>query len=302
MTASPMATATPIDAFLDYMAVECGLSPNTILAYRRDLLKFGRFMGDEALANYTRITPERIVDFLMVEKNDGMAVTSISRNLVAVKMFVRYLVAEGQIGRDVTAMLDSPRIWHTLPEHLDRRHVEQLLAAPDERSRMGLRDKALLATMYATGTRASEVIDLKIGDVNFEYEYLRCFGKGSKERLVPMAPRDLTMLKHYIDDERPRLAHGKATGYVFLTKSGNRLSRETAWRIVKKYAAKVGLGERISPHTLRHSFATHLLAGGADLRSVQEMLGHVDIATTQIYTHVDKDRLKAIHKRFHPRA
>jgi len=293
---------TPVDAFLDYMTVECGLSPNTVLAYRRDLMKFGRFLGDETLSDLDNLTPDTIIRFLMTEKDDGLAVTSISRNLVAIKMFIRYLVAESRLPRDVTTTLDSPRIWRTLPEHLDRRHVEQLLAAPDEHDRMGQRDKAILATMYATGTRASEVVNLKVADVNFEYQYLRCFGKGSKERIVPMAQRDLAVLRRYIDDERNSLAHGKPTNYVFLTKSGNRLSRETVWRIVKKYAAKVGLGDRVSPHTLRHSFATHLLTGGADLRSVQEMLGHVDIATTQIYTHIDKDRLKAIHKRFHPRA
>jgi len=293
---------SPIDAFLDYMTVECGLSPNTVLAYRRDLLKFGRFLGDETLSDFDGIAPEVIIRFLAAEKDDGLAVTSISRNLVAIKMFVRFLVAEGRLSHDVTATLDSPRVWQTLPEHLDRRHVERLLEAPDEARRMGQRDKAILATMYATGTRASEVVNLKVGDINFEYKYLRCFGKGSKERIVPMAERDLAVVQHYIDDERTRLARGKPTTYVFLTKSGNRLSRETVWRIVKKYAAQVGLGDRVSPHTLRHSFATHLLAGGADLRSVQEMLGHVDIATTQIYTHIDKDRLKAIHKRFHPRA
>ena len=295
-------TTTPIDAFLDYMTVECGLSPNTILAYRRDLIKFGRFLGDEMLAALEAISADRVVDFLMAEKEDGMAVTSISRNLVAIKMFVRYLVTEGTLARDVTATLDSPRVWHTLPGHLDRQHVERLLATPDERSRMGLRDKAILATMYATGTRASEVIGLKLPDVNFDYQYLRCFGKGSKERMIPMAARDLAVVRRYIDDERPRLTHGRPTQYVFLTKSGNRLSRETLWRIVKKYAALAGLGDQGTPHTLRHSFATHLLAGGADLRSVQEMLGHSDISSTQIYTHVDANRLKAIHKKFHPRA
>ena len=294
--------SSPIDSFLDYMTVEVGLSPNTILAYRRDLLKFGRFLGDETLANYAAITADSIVGFMAAEKNDQMAVSSISRNLVAIKMFIRYLVSEGRLQKDVTTTLDSPKLWQTLPEHLDRTHVELLLAGPGEHERMGQRDKAILATMYATGTRASEVVNLKLSDVNAEYQYLRCFGKGSKERIVPMAGRDLAVLQRYIDDERLRLAHGKPTSYVFLTKSGNRLSRETVWRIVKKYAARVGLGNRISPHTLRHSFATHLLAGGADLRCVQEMLGHVDIATTQIYTHIDKDRLKAIHKRFHPRA
>jgi integrase/recombinase XerD len=296
------ATASCVEAFLDYITTECGLSPNTTLAYRRDLVKFGRFLGDELLLLPERVTAGRIVEFLMAEKQDGMAVTSISRNLVAIKMFFRFLLLENRLTTDVTATLESPRLWHVLPVFLDRGQVEQLLAAPNERGRLGLRDRAILAVMYATGTRASEVVNLKVTDVNFEYQYLRCFGKGSKERLVPLAPRDLAVVRQYLDRERPRLARGRLTQYVFLTKSGNCLTRESVWRIVKKYAAQVGLGERVSPHTLRHSFATHLLAGGADLRSVQEMLGHVNIATTQIYTHVDTDRLKAVHKKFHPRA
>jgi integrase/recombinase XerD len=296
------ATASGIDAFLDYITTECGLSPNTTLAYRRDLVKFGRFLGDELLLLPDRVTASRIIDFLMSEKQNGMAVSSISRNLVAIKMFFRFLVLEQRLATDVTATLESPRLWHVLPIFLDRVQVEQLLAAPNERGRLGLRDRAILAVMYATGTRASEVVNLKVTDVNFEYQYLRCFGKGSKERLVPLAPRDLAVVRHYLDQERPRLVRGRLTQYVFLTKSGNCLTRESVWRIVKKYAAQAGLAERVSPHTLRHSFATHLLSGGADLRSVQEMLGHVNIATTQIYTHVDKDRLKAVHKQFHPRA
>ena len=293
---------SPLEAFLDYMAVECGLSPNTILAYRRDLLKFGHFLKDETLANLGQITADAIVMFMKAETEAGLATTSISRNLVAIKMFVRYMVMENRLPRDVTATLDSPRLWRTLPGVLDRNRVEELLAAPNESAPMGLRDKAALATMYATGTRASEVVGLKIQDINFEYRYLKCFGKGSKERIVPMAERDLAVLRRYLERQRPQLARSKITSFVFLTKSGNPLTRETVWRIVKKHAARVGLAGYVSPHTLRHSFATHLLSGGADLRSVQEMLGHVDIATTQIYTHIDKDRLKAVHKQFHPRA
>jgi integrase/recombinase XerD len=298
----PATVISPVDAFIDYMTTECGLSPNTTLAYHRDLVKFGRFLGDELLLLPERVTASRIIDFLMAEKQAGMAVSSISRNLVAIKMFYRYLVLEKRLATDVTATLESPRLWHVLPIFLSQVQVEQLLAAPNERGRLGLRDRAILAVMYATGTRASEVVNLKVADVNFEYQYLRCFGKGSKERLVPLAPRDLAVVRLYLDQERPRLARGRLTQYVFLTKSGNCLTRESIWRIVKKYAAQAGLAERVSPHTLRHSFATHLLSGGADLRSVQEMLGHVNIATTQIYTHVDTDRLKAVHKQFHPRA
>jgi len=273
----PATVISPVDSFIDYMTTECGLSPNTTLAYRRDLVKFGRFLGDEFLLLPERVTASRIVDFLMAEKQDGMAVSSISRNLVAIKMFFRFLVLENRLAADVTATLESPRLWHVLPIFLDRVQVEQLLAAPNERGRLGLRDRAILAVMYATGTRASEVVNLKVGDVNFEYQYLRCFGKGSKERLVPLAPRDLAVVRHYLDQERPRLVRGRMTQYVFLTKSGNCLTRESVWRIVKKYAAQVGLAARVSPHTLRHSFATHLLLQGVDIRQFQEYLGHSNV-------------------------
>ncbi len=295
--------AGTVEQFIDYLQVECGLSPNTILAYRTDLLKFGRFLGDEPIAEPELVTADRIADYLVyLTRECGLATPSISRNLVAIRMLVRFLVMENILPRDVTTHLDSPRIWQTLPEVLDRRQVEALLAAPDPGQRMGRRDRALLATLYATGTRASEVVHLKLADINFDYGYLRCFGKGSKERLVPMAQPDLQTLGRYITEERSWLLRGKPSSYVFLTRSGAPLTRESLWRIVKKYVRQVGLPVDVSPHTLRHSFATHLLAGGADLRSVQEMLGHVNIATTQIYTHVDSGRLKAIHKQFHPRA
>lgn len=297
------AGAGAIDNFIDYMKVECGLSPNTTCAYRSDLIKFGRFMSDEMLLRPREITAADVAAYMTyLSRDEQLAASSASRNLVAIRMLFRYMLIEGIIDRDITAHLDSPRLWQTLPEVLSHEQVERLLASPDVNCRMGKRDRALLCTLYATGARAGELVNLKLADVSFDYGYLRCFGKGSKERLVPMAERDLEILSRYIAEERPRLSHGKAAAYVFLTRSGNRLMRESIWRIVKKYVLKEGLPTAVSPHTLRHSFATHLLSGGADLRSVQEMLGHVNIATTQIYTHVDSGRLKAIHKQFHPRA
>lgn len=292
-----------LDNFIDYMKVECGLSPNTTYAYRSDLLKFGRFISDDFISRPREISSADIIAYMTyLSREVHLASSSASRNLVAIRMLFRYMLSEGLIDRDITAHLESRRLWQTLPEVLSPAQVERLLGSPDVDCRMGKRDRALLCTLYATGARAGELVNLKLSDVSFDYGYLRCFGKGSKERLVPMADRDLEILSRYISQERLRLSHGKSTSYVFLTRSGNRLTRESIWRIVKKYVVKEGLPLTVSPHTLRHSFATHLLSGGADLRSVQEMLGHVNIATTQIYTHVDSGRLKAIHKQFHPRA
>jgi integrase/recombinase XerD len=217
-------------------------------------------------------------------------------------MFFRYLSAERLVPSDPTEHLESPRLWQTLPEVLDRKAVDRLLAAPDPaHDRLPRRDRAVLEFLYATGARASETADLTLDSVNREGGYVHCVGKGRKERIVPIGRRALEALDAYLAEERPRLDR-RGDEHLFLTHSGRRLGRETIWRLVKKYARRAGVSPRVSPHTLRHSFATHLLEGGADLRAVQEMLGHVDIATTQVYTHVDPSRLKAIHRKFHPRA
>jgi integrase/recombinase XerD len=217
-------------------------------------------------------------------------------------MFFRFLSGEGLIKRDPTEHLESPRLWQNLPEVLDRRGVDRLLAAPNARlDRWPLRDKAILEMLYATGARASEVADLTMQSVNREVGYVLAVGKGRKERIVPVGRRALEALEAYLARERPQLDR-RQDPHLFLTHSGRRMGRETLWRLVKKYVVRGGMSPRVSPHTLRHSFATHLLEGGADLRSVQEMLGHVDIGTTQIYTHVDQNRLKAIHRKYHPRA
>jgi integrase/recombinase XerD len=252
--------------------------------------------------DWEQIEPDRIIDFTMAEKKRGLAITSVSRALVAVRMFFRFLSGEGLIKRDPTEHLESPRLWQNLPEVLDRRSVDRLLAAPNaDDDRWPLRDRAVLEMLYATGARASEVADMTLLSVNREVGYVLAIGKGRKERIVPVGRKALEALEAYLTRERPDLDRQQGP-HLFLTHSGRRMGRETLWRLVKKYCARAGVSRRVSPHTLRHSFATHLLEGGADLRSVQEMLGHVDIGTTQVYTHVDQNRLKAIHRKYHPRA
>jgi len=296
-------TATnPIDAFLDYLTIECGLSVNTLQAYQRDLGRLADFLGIRDGAGWEAVTGEDVLAFLMAEKGRGCAVATVSRALVAARMFFRYLSGEGLVPKDVTEHLESPRLWQTLPEVLNRRAVDRLLSAPDPgRDRLPRRDKAILEFLYATGARVSETADLTLDSVSREGGYVHCIGKGRKERIVPIGRRALEALEAYLAEERPHLDR-RGEAYLFLTHSGRRLGRETIWRLVKKYARRAGVSRRVSPHTLRHSFATHLLEGGADLRAVQEMLGHVDISTTQIYTHVDPSRLKAIHRKYHPRA
>ncbi len=294
--------ADPIDAFLDYLTIECGLSVNTIQAYQRDLRRLAAFSRADDGAGWDAVTGETVVAFLVAEKKRGLAVASISRALVAARMFFRFMAAEGMTSRNPTEHLESPRLWQHLPGVLGRDAVERLLAAPDPtHDRWSKRDRAILEMLYATGARASEVADLKLDDVNRQVGYVHCIGKGRKERLVPVGRPALEALEAYLASERPALDR-RGESYLFLTHSGRRLGRETLWRLVKKYCRRAGLCSGVSPHTLRHSFATHLLEGGADLRVVQEMLGHVDIGTTQIYTHVDQRRLKAIHKKYHPRA
>jgi len=294
--------ANPVEAFLDYLTIECGLSVNTLQAYQRDLDRLSAFLGIEDGGGWDAVTGDEIIAFVMAEKDRGCAAATVSRALVAARMFFRYLSAERLLSRDPTEHLQSPRLWQTLPEVLDRKAVDRLLAAPDpSHDRLPRRDRAVLEVLYATGARASETADLTLDSVNREGGYVHCIGKGRKERIVPVGRRALEALDVYLAEERPRLDR-RGDEHLFLTHSGRRLGRETIWRLVKKYARRAGVSPRVSPHTLRHSFATHLLEGGADLRAVQEMLGHVDISTTQVYTHVDPSRLKAIHRKFHPRA
>ncbi len=292
------------DAFIDYLSAECGLSPNTLAAYRHDLEGFLGYLEHHGVTSLEHVGPGDVVDFLMREKRRGLASASVARQLVAARMFYRFLIAERLVAHDPCAQLNAPKVWRSLPDVLSRREVEQLLAAPAPRGTMGLRDGAIIETLYACGARAQEVVDLKAEDVNLEYGYVRLFGKGRKERIVPLGRPACERIRRYLDDARPKLAGTRhaVPPVLFLSRTGRKLNRERIWQVVRRLALKAGLKKSVHPHTLRHSFATHLLEGGADLRLVQEMLGHASISTTQVYTHVDAERLKSIHRKFHPRA
>ncbi|MGR3319161.1 MAG: site-specific tyrosine recombinase XerD [Candidatus Anammoxibacter sp.] len=290
-----------IESFLDYLVVECGLAKNTILAYRVALKHLTRFMHEKAIEDVKTIRPERIIGFIEAERKRGLDQNSIARNVIAIKMFFRFLFLEGKIEKNLMSSVLSPKLWRKLPDVINQTDIENLLNAPDTSCKFGIRNKAILELMYATGARVSEVATLETGFINFNYKFTKCRGKGSKERLVPLGSKAIEALKVYLQDVRPRLCKANKTNIFFLSKSGKPLRRENIWLIVKQCTQKAGIRKHLSPHTLRHSFATHLLEGGADLRSVQEMLGHVNISTTEIYTHVDRSQLKDIHHHYHPR-
>ena len=291
-----------VDTFLDYLTVEAGLSPNTILAYGRDLLKFSEYCQSKNVNKIGDILPTTVYGFLHYLSEQGLSENSISRNLVAVKMLIRFGVLTGQAPEDITDSLESPKLWKKLPTVASKDQVFCLLAAPVPEDPYYLRDKALLQILYATGARASEVIGMKIKDANLSIGYARCFGKGRKERIVPLGKTASETITAYLRDLRPQLQKPHSPDVLFLSRTGRAMDRIELWRIVKKYAVRAGMSKNLTVHTLRHCFATHLLSGGVDLRTLQEMLGHADIKTTQIYTHVDNDRLRNIHKKFHPRA
>jgi len=290
-----------IEEFLSYLSVERGLSGNTLVSYRRDLAKFFDYLKSRRIASPERITRQMITSFMLAEKDRGLSANSVSRGLACLKTFFKFLVRENKIKEDVTSVIESPKLWKKLPFTLNLDEVESLLMAPNVRDLMGARDKACLELLYATGMRASELINLKMNDINMEVGFAKCFGKGSKERIVPFGRKAKESIARYVEKSRPAFLKKKVSNFLFLTRLGKPMSRQTLWKTVKKYAREADIKKDITPHSLRHSFATHILERGADLRIVQELLGHADISTTQIYTHVSKDRLKAIHKKFHPR-
>jgi len=291
-----------LDQFLDYVMLERGLSKNTHAAYAMDLEAFLAYLQQRSFSTLNDVKREDILQFLLAEKKRGLGANSLSRRLVAIKVFFRYLQQENLLRANVTESMDSPRLWKVLPDTLTYKEVDRLLAAPLDNKRHGRRDKAMLETLYGTGLRVSELAGLTLDDLHFDGGYLRCLGKGRKERVVPMGETSRAHLQRYLDEVRPALGTGPENRTVFLTARGTPLSRKTIWWMIKKYAKQAGIMKKVKPHTLRHSFASHLLANGAPLRIIQEMLGHADITTTQIYTHVDASRLRAVHHQFHPRA
>ncbi|HEV2970007.1 MAG TPA: site-specific tyrosine recombinase XerD [Pirellulales bacterium] len=290
-----------IAAFVDYARTECHLSANTVAAYRRDLAKFAAWL---AARDATKLSIRDLADYAGWLHQRGLAAASIARHIVSLKVFFRYLQLEGVLRDNLAELLGSQRLWHRVPQILSVEAVDGLLASPVAGDTLWRRDRALLELLYATGCRASEVSDLTTNDVHLAEGFCLCRGKGDRQRIVPINRRAAVAVQVYVDEERPKLveAAGQDAGWLLLSRRGRRLRRERIWELMKRYAARVGAPSSIGPHTMRHSFATHLVAGGADLRQVQEMLGHASITTTQIYTHVDPARLKKVHKQFHPRA
>ncbi len=303
VTARPDPDRDPIGPFLHYLMAECGLSPNTLAAYRSDIVRFSRWRKEHAPGPLAGLDIGTLTGFVDYLNRLGLSPSSVGRNLAALSTFYRFLVYDNRISENVAKLLVAPAVWDRLPTVLGPAAVDRLLSSPDRELTMGRRDRAALETLYATGCRASEVVGLRPADLDLNRGSARCIGKGDKERVVPLGSRAREALTEYLDRDRPRLLAGRVdVPQVFVTKRGRPLSRVGLWKVVKTQAALAGLSENVSPHTLRHSFATHLLAGGADLRVVQEMLGHASIATTQIYTRVELSRLREVHARFHPRS
>jgi integrase/recombinase XerD len=291
-----------LDDFINYISAEKGLAKNTVEAYSRDLTKFISFLKAKGIGSFTKITRDRIMDWLMHEKEKGLKSSSLARHLVSVKVLFGFLARERLIHQDISAVLDSPKLWSLLPETLSEAELVQLVEAPSAHKGSGIRDRAILELLYATGMRVSELIGVKVSDLNQQVGFIKVLGKGSKERIIPVGSRAMTWVSKYLKEVRHKTAQDLLIQNLFLNQRGSGFTRQAIWALLKTYARKARIKKRVSPHMLRHSFATHLLSHGADLRVVQEMLGHSDIATTQIYTHVDKDRLKSIHKQYHPRA
>jgi integrase/recombinase XerD len=290
-------------AFVDYLRSECHLADNTVAAYQRDLRRFQDWLTGVGKP-IPDLTIRELADFVGWLHEQQLAPASIARHIVALRMFFRYLQLERILDDNLAELLGSQKLWQRVPEVLSPTMVQQFLEAPRPYDPFGRRDRAMLELLYATGCRASELSNLMLRDVHLEERFCMCSGKGSKQRLTPLGRAAREAIQAYLDHERPLLAAAAPAPppWLLLSRRGRRLRREAIWELVKKYAVRAGVSPTISPHTMRHSFATHLLAGGADLRQVQEMLGHASIQTTQIYTHVDQSRLKRVHAQFHPRA
>lgn len=288
--------------FLDALRVEAGLARHTLAAYRSDLTRFSLFLVERGVSRFADVDADLVVDFLAHRRALGLAEATVARNLAAVRMCLRHLVQSGALTKDPTTLIHAPRLARTLPGTLTAEDVERLLTAPAGVLWRVERDRALLETIYACGARVSEAVTLRTDALEPSLRVVRLFGKGSKMRLVPLGARARDALRAWIEGERRKIAGAERSPFVFLSARGSPLSRLAAWRSVRHWGRVAGLSTDISPHTLRHSFATHMVEGGADLRSVQEMLGHASIRTTEVYTHVDSEALKSLHDLYHPRA
>lgn len=288
--------------YLNYLSVERGLSKNTLESYARDLRQYLNYLSEKKNLKITETTQATVIGYLLQLQAKGKATATLSRSLAAIKSYYHFLFREDKIEKDPTINLDAPKQEKRLPRVLAVEDVERLLEQPDLKNPAGIRDRAMLEALYATGLRVSELVSLRVGDLNLDMGYIKCFGKGSKERIVPLGSVATKQIRLYLEHARKFLASSMNEDTLFLNHHGRRLTRQGFWKIIKKYAETINLQEEITPHTLRHSFATHLLENGADLRSVQEMLGHADISTTQIYTHLTKSKIKEVYEKTHPRA
>jgi integrase/recombinase XerD len=297
-----VARAFFVERFDDFLALEQGASVETSKAYKLDIERFVTYEQVKGAASPSEVGSRSLREYIYHLKDLGLAPASIRRNISAVRTYFKFLLGEGHVVRDPSERLETPKRWRTLPEVLAVDEVERLLAAPSLDEPLAFRDRAMLEVAYGAGLRVSEWISLGVRDVMLQDHLVRVFGKGAKERLVPIGRRAIGAIAIYLRELRPSLERGGGKGVLFLSARGQPLSRMGAWKILRKYVDQAGITKPVSPHTLRHSFATHLLEGGADLRAVQEMLGHVDISTTQIYTHIDREYLRSVHKQFHPRS
>ena len=291
-----------LETYFDYLTVEKGASPHTLEAYSRDLIRFANFMVGRERERAETVTPEDVMAFISDLRGSGLAANSVNRSLAAIRGFYKFLLKQGcKVVSPVDHLLRG-KAWMRLPDVLSPQDMNRLLEQPGLANSTAVRDAAILELMYAAGLRVSELVNLSMNSINWQAGYVIVMGKGRKERVVPVGRSSYDLLRRYVEEARSDLVKGKPSNILFLNRSGRLFSRQGLWKLVKKYARSAGLEDKVHPHTFRHTFATHLLEGGADLRAVQVMLGHADIATTQIYTHVTRERLKAVHKKFHPRS
>ncbi|NIP32009.1 MAG: site-specific tyrosine recombinase XerD [Candidatus Dadabacteria bacterium] len=292
-----------IDSFLTYLTVNKGLSRNTLESYSRDVSAFSSYLKSKNISNPKKVSEREIVNFLSYLKGKNLSIKTLNRHIVSIKQLFLYLILEEIISDDPTRNIKTPRLNKSIPDVMSIEQVDKLLSMPEnDNSYESIRNSAMLEVLYSTGVRVSELIQLEINRLNFDHGYIIVFGKGNKERIIPLGKVSIEKIKKYLSDSRTYLLKERLSEFLFVTKRGTKMTRQAFWKIIKKYAFDAGIHSKISPHTLRHSFATHLLERGADLRVIQVMLGHSDISTTQIYTHLQKEKLKQIHKKFHPRS
>ncbi len=301
MKPKPSNLDVTIDQFLNYLVVEKGLSKKTLDAYSRDIIRYRDFLSENKRNRFSEEDTPLILQHLILLRKSGLGARSRARHLVSIRGLYRFLVEEKILRHDPARLIDLPKVSLKLPHVLSTQEIELLLKAPDTKKPLGIRDAAMLELLYAAGLRVSELVNVKLQDVNLEAGFVRIFGKGSKERIVPIGLYAKEKISLYLKTTRSIYLKQTSSPYLFVARAGKPMTRQGFWKLLRRYAMQTGLNKKITPHSFRHSFATHLLEGGADLRAVQIMLGHVDISTTQIYTHVNRDHLKKLHQKFHPR-